>query len=141
MQDRPRRVGDFGALLRAAQSAQAAAQSSPGDQRRLVADLCRMLGQQVRETPLTESDPAKDSLSPRLSQTLDALLAGDSEKQIAQKLSISKHTVHVYVKALYKGFGVSSRAELLSRFINKQNAVRVSASRVSARRPQPMTIP
>ncbi len=77
-----------------------------------------MLGQQqVQPTATPASSTATESLSPRLSQTLDALLAGESEKQIARKLSISQNTVHVYVKALYKGFGVSSRGELLARFI------------------------
>jgi len=60
-------------------------------------------------------------LSPRLKQTLNLLLTGDSEKQIARRLSLSQHTVHVYVKALHRGFGVSSRGELLARFIANGN--------------------
>jgi len=58
-------------------------------------------------------------LAPRLRQTLEALLTGDSEKQIARRLAISPHTVHVYVKTLYRRFGVSSRAELLARWIHR----------------------
>jgi DNA-binding CsgD family transcriptional regulator len=50
-------------------------------------------------------------------QTLEALVAGDSEKQIALKLRVSPHTVHVYVKQLYKRFGANSRGELLARFV------------------------
>ena len=50
-------------------------------------------------------DPATD-LPPRLSQTLDELLAGSSEKQIAMKLELSRHTIHNYVKALHQRFGV-----------------------------------
>jgi DNA-binding CsgD family transcriptional regulator len=56
-------------------------------------------------------------LSPRQQQTLRHLLAGDSEKQIAEKLSRSPHTVHTYVKAIYRNFRVSSRGELLSLFV------------------------
>ena len=120
MERRSRRVENFGALLRVAQTAQPQVQSSLDEKRRLVADLCRMLGERAQQ-PSSPTPPAQTgSLSPRLSQTLDALLAGDSEKQIAQKLSISQHTVHVYVKTLYKGFGVSSRGELLARFIKKR---------------------
>jgi hypothetical protein len=52
-----------------------------------------------------------------MSQTLQYLLAGDSEKQIANRLRLSQHTVHVYVKALYRRHSVSSRGELLARFI------------------------
>jgi DNA-binding CsgD family transcriptional regulator len=59
-----------------------------------------------------------EGLSPRMHQTLQRLLAGDSEKQIALRLDRSRHTVHVYVKQLYKRFGVCSRGELLARFVD-----------------------
>jgi DNA-binding CsgD family transcriptional regulator len=59
-------------------------------------------------------DPAT-ALPPRLTQTLNELLAGSSEKQIAAKLDLSRHTIHNYVKALHQRFGVSSRGELLAR--------------------------
>jgi DNA-binding NarL/FixJ family response regulator len=121
MEGRSRRVENFGALLRVAQTAHPQLHSSLNEKRQLVADLCRMLGEQAQPSSATSSPAEAEALSPRLSQTLDALLAGDSEKQIAQKLSISQHTVHVYVKTLYKGFGVSSRGELLARFINKRD--------------------
>ena len=58
-------------------------------------------------------DPSAD-LPPRLRQTLAALVAGDSEKQVARRLGISPHTVHNYVKALHQRFGVNSRGELLA---------------------------
>ena len=54
-------------------------------------------------------------LSPRLRQTLDCLLEGDSEKQVARRLGLKQPTVHQYVTELYRRFGVSSRAELLAR--------------------------
>jgi DNA-binding CsgD family transcriptional regulator len=59
-------------------------------------------------------------LSPRLRQALDGLLAGDSEKQLAARLGISRPTVHDYIDRLYRHFGVSSRAELLARFIRRR---------------------
>ncbi|HEX8913240.1 MAG TPA: helix-turn-helix transcriptional regulator [Humisphaera sp.] len=57
------------------------------------------------------------ALAPRVRQTLDGLLRGDSEKQIAHRLGLSKHTVHVYVKALYRRLNVSSRGELFAQFL------------------------
>jgi DNA-binding CsgD family transcriptional regulator len=57
----------------------------------------------------------RPTLSARLRQTLKHLLAGDAEKEIASKMGLSRHTVHVYVKMLYKHYGVSTRAELLAR--------------------------
>ncbi len=95
--------------------------------RRLVADLCKLLADRAG-TPSpsinpTPSAPPVDAsaapLPPRLQQTLDHLLTGDSEKQIARKLAISPHTVHVYVKSLYKRFDVSSRGELLARWVQR----------------------
>jgi len=56
-------------------------------------------------------------LPPRLRQTLEGLLAGLTERQVATKLSLSVHTVHDYVKALYTHFGVSSRNELMSKWM------------------------
>ncbi len=61
-------------------------------------------------------------------QTLDRLLAGDSEKQIARKFELSQHTVHVYVKAIYRGFDVNSRSELLARFVQVPKIVRESVN-------------
>ena len=58
-------------------------------------------------------------LSPRQKQTLRLLLGGDAEKQIATKLSLSRHTVHEHVKAIYRSIGVSSRGELLAKFMHK----------------------
>lgn len=46
------------------------------------------------------------------------LLAGDSEKQIAFHLKLSPNTIHTYVKSLYRQFKVSSRGELLARFVS-----------------------
>lgn len=56
-------------------------------------------------------------LSPRERRTLSLLLAGASEKEIALALALSAHTVHQYVKALYRKLGVRSRGELLARFV------------------------
>ena len=55
----------------------------------------------------------------RLQQTLKSLLSGASEKQIALALELSPHTVHVYVKQIYKHYNVSSRGELLARWVKK----------------------
>jgi DNA-binding CsgD family transcriptional regulator len=58
-------------------------------------------------------------LSPRLRQTLDALLAGRAEKQIALELSLRMPTVHEYVGAIYRHFGVAGRSELSAYFLRR----------------------
>ncbi len=82
---------------------------------RLVHLLHVELGRLWRKDALDKAkDPTKD-LPPRLSQTLNELLEGASEKQIAMKLELSRHTIHNYVKALHQRFQVSSRGELLAK--------------------------
>src|SRR5262249_13806966 len=60
-----------------------------------------------------EVDPLA-KLSPRLRQTLAFLLTGNSEKEIARRMGLSRHTVHEYVGALYRHFRVDSRAALMA---------------------------
>jgi DNA-binding CsgD family transcriptional regulator len=57
------------------------------------------------------------SLTPRERQVMSLLLTGASRKEAAGQLDLSEHTVGDYVKAIYRKLGVSSRAELLSKFI------------------------
>jgi DNA-binding CsgD family transcriptional regulator len=68
------------------------------------------------------TDPRFSALPRRLRPVLEHLLRGDAEKQVAQKLGLSRHTVHEYIKVLYKKLNVSSRAELLAQFIEKDVA-------------------
>ena len=63
------------------------------------------------------SFPADGDLTERERQTLDRLLAGCSEKEAADALGLSPNTVHVYVRALYRRYGVSSRGELMARLL------------------------
>jgi DNA-binding CsgD family transcriptional regulator len=118
------RLGDLGALVRASRSAESPADaalptSAQGRKRRLIAMFCRMLGEQMLDgKPITGASD-RPPLSPRQRQTLELLLDGKSEKEIAHRLTISRHTVHVYVKSLYKQFDVCSRAELLARWVQR----------------------
>ena len=87
------------------------------------------------------ADPTAE-LPPRLSQTLEGILHGDSEKQIAYHLGLSQHTVHNYVRALHKRFNVSSRAELIAKASEQQHDFRPKLSVTLDRRagrvpPQP----
>jgi len=60
-----------------------------------------------------------EDLSEREREILLMLLAGDSEKEVAAKLSRSVHTVHTFVRQLYRHFNVSSRGELMALFVDK----------------------
>jgi DNA-binding NarL/FixJ family response regulator len=119
------RVGEMNAILRAMSPLDGAIPDPILRQRRLVADLCRLVGISVGAefAPVKPREkrvsPRNDDLPPRLAQTLEFLLKGDSEKQVANRMKLSQHTVHGYVKALYRLYGVSSRAELLARHLKR----------------------
>jgi len=53
-------------------------------------------------------------LTPRMRDTLDELLTGASDKEIAARLEISPHTVRQYVKAILRAHGVASRGQLIA---------------------------
>ncbi len=74
---------------------------------RELAPLYRRVASGLLATPRT--------LSPSLKKTLGLLLQGLSEKQIAHRRDLSRHTIHDHVKQIYRHFGVGSRAELLAR--------------------------
>lgn len=90
-------------------------------QRQMLADLCKSLGG-VRQQDALRADTQQivDTFTPRQRQTLERLIVGDSEKQIARQLGVSANTVHVYVKAIYRAFDVNSRGELMTYFISPQ---------------------
>lgn len=58
-------------------------------------------------------------LTPRQRQVLTLMLTGDSEKQIALSLNLSRHTIHKFVRQLYEIFDVSSRGELMAIFVDQ----------------------
>jgi DNA-binding CsgD family transcriptional regulator len=68
---------------------------------------------------LATADVPVARLAPRLRQVLGCLLEGDSEKQAALRLGIAAATLHEYVTALYRHFGVASRAELMAYFLRR----------------------
>src|SRR5947208_3414341 len=115
LNDESARQGDVHAMLRLMQPLDGLSTSDPlVRKRRLLADLCRLIGNEVNgKHNGVHGAATTPGLSRRMEQTLRSLLGGDSEKQVAAKLGLSQHTVHVYVKALYRKYGVSSRGELL----------------------------
>jgi DNA-binding CsgD family transcriptional regulator len=88
-------------------------------ERRLVRIFHRELLSHLGRTLVRTPGEAVARLPRRLRQTLDCLVAGDSEKQVALRLGLSRHTVHAYIKALHRRLGVSSRAELLALYFRR----------------------
>jgi DNA-binding NarL/FixJ family response regulator len=59
-----------------------------------------------------------DSLSDREREIAYLLLIKKSDKEIAQRLSISPGTVHVHLSRVYKKLGIHSRADLVMRLFH-----------------------
>lgn len=89
----------------------------------LSAELTARLGAPL----VTEQHLGLHGLSPRLEQTLRALLRGKRPKQIAEDLGISLYTVRQYVADLHCRFEVRTNGELLAYFLKRR----------PRRRPQP----
>lgn len=80
-------------------------------------------------------EPSPGELAPRVRQALACMLEGDSDKQAASRLGLSPFTVNQYAKAIYRHFGVDSRAELLSRWLRRGWGLRFAWNEPDARAP------
>lgn len=65
------------------------------------------------------SPDAAVALAPRERQALDLLLAGLSARQIADRLGIGVHSANRLTKAIFRRFGVGSRAALMALRLRK----------------------
>lgn len=78
------------------------------------------------DSPMTKR---VEGLTERERTVLLLLMGGESRKQIARQLSLSEYTVADYIQALYRHFGVSSRAELMSLFLSGRTHTTLPGSR------------
>jgi len=112
-------VSDDGAIVVIALHRAVGEHGFSARQERLLSFFCGELGRLVGNSLVSVAESGPDKLSPRLRQTLACLLEGDSEKQVAARLGLSRPTAHHYVTALYRHFGVRSRAQLLAHALKR----------------------
>jgi len=76
--------------------------------------IARLVAQafQVKQSWETEDN----ALSDRERQVLDLLSCGHPEKQIADRLKISPHTVHTYIRRIYEKLHVHSHAQAVAKY-------------------------
>ncbi len=80
----------------------------------LAAELMPLVGAR-----LADSTSPVMKLTPRQHLTLRLLLAGGSEAEVAREMNLSPSTLHKYVIALYRLFGVKSRPALQALFAGR----------------------
>ena len=93
-------------------------------ERRLMKLVHATLAPHIGTRLATAGQASMRGLSRRQRQTLGCLLDGASEKQAAARLGVRPRTVHEYVVALHRHFGVESRGELLAYFIRRRPSAR-----------------
>ncbi|MBO6738678.1 MAG: helix-turn-helix transcriptional regulator [Phycisphaerales bacterium] len=87
---------------------------------RVIVSMLHMIINQEIGTYLAAADePKLATLTKRRREVLERLLMGDSEKQIAFHFDVARATIHDHVLAIYRHFDVSSRGELLAKFIGR----------------------
>lgn len=64
-------------------------------------------------------EPQPSQLPPRVRQVLHCILEGNTDKEIAQRLDLSSHTVNQYTKQVYRFFQVGGRNELQARWVRR----------------------
>lgn len=69
----------------------------------------------LRDPADIEDEALYETLPPQQRRTLRHLLEGLADKEIAERMKISRFTVNQYTKALYPRFGVHSRAALVAK--------------------------
>ena len=80
-------------------------------------------------------EPSPSDLTPRVREALACMLEGDSDKQIASRLGLSTNTVNQYAKMIHRHFGVTSRRQLLARWLRRGWGLRFAWNEPDARPP------
>ncbi len=76
--------------------------------------IARRVAQVFQKPQAAVSD--EETLSERERQVIDLLSHGHSEKQIADRLNISQHTVHTYIRRIYEKLQVHSHAQAVAKY-------------------------
>jgi len=79
-------------------------------------------------------------LSARETDVVRCVAEGLTNREVAQRLTLTEHTVKNYLFRIFDKLGVSSRVEVVLYALGNGGASRVSAH-LPARRPQPVSVP
>ena len=71
-----------------------------------------LVGESTPEEPVAAGERRMYGLTPREQEIVDAVAAGDSNRDIALRLGISLHTVKHHLSSIFTKTGMSSRLEL-----------------------------
>ena len=81
--------------------------------------IARRVAQAFQAPPVTAA-VAEEELSDRECQVLDFLARGHPEKEIADQMGISRHTVHTYIRRIYEKLQVHSQAQAVASYTKRK---------------------
>jgi DNA-binding NarL/FixJ family response regulator len=99
-------------------------QEFTGRERAIAAEAMALVAPLVGGPLARLHEPSPSGLTPRLRQVLQLLLEGEADKAMASHLGLTRYTVNQYTKAVFRHFGVRSRAELLARWVRRGRSER-----------------
>lgn len=83
--------------------------------------IARMVVQAFQKPmPQTVSETPDYQLTAREQSVLNALVAGQLYKEIADQLNVSEHTVHFHIRNVYKKLQVRSRSQAIAKVLQKE---------------------
>ena len=85
-------------------------QKQPADAKRTFEPV-RMLSESARQFPEPGALEKEQNLTPRQIEVLGLISRGYKTQEAARLLQLSVHTVHGYIKDIYRELGINSRAE------------------------------
>ncbi len=118
------------AALRAGASGYLLKRSSPEELLEAIADMhqggapmsssvARRVVKFFGQEPPPQAEAEAVGLSSREREILDLLVEGRANKEIADRLDVSVHTVRMFIRRIYKKMHVHSRGEAVARFLKK----------------------
>jgi len=110
--------GDLGELTLEAAGAEPGwvASAALRDAMSLLAPVLSRIASRVVIDPLRRRRRLLEGLGPVQRRLVPMLVEGKSEREIAETIGRSRHTVHDHTKRIYRAFGVHTRVELAARW-------------------------
>lgn len=84
------------------------------------------IGREFIDAPTWGRLAASLHLSPRELEVIQGVFDEATEREIADQLSISHHTVHMYVERIYHKLGLHSHVGLVLRVVAERERLRAS---------------
>lgn len=84
------------------------------------------IGRRLMDAPTWKNLAGSLHLSPRELEVVQGVFDEGTEREIANHLGISHHTVHMYIERIYRKLGLHSHVGLVLRIVAERERLRAS---------------